>query len=466
MKPNIFLTEKEKENLKVWKYSVEDNSILSELCDNFWNWAETLVPNTVSPNILSLVGLICQIFAFQLCYAYLEYYPNFIAVIACILFACYATLDSIDGKHARKIGMSGPLGELFDHACDNVGTSFMTLSMCLILNITNPCIQWYLVQSSQLVFLLSHIEAFKTGVVRFSKYSGPVEILGACISLVLIKVILGINLILPTEFGYCVSLGIYYAVLAYVIYQVCLIKSYSTRYGMLISLGVRLIPSILIYLGAMADSLDSLVVLNNGIIMGLLTSEIIVAKMSKRDLSQYVPVLIMLSVLGITYDYGCLIICCLYYSALLYEISTYLGMPLFDVVHNVYVNGVFDLMHEGHLNLFERAVAHGNRLYVGVLSDKSVESYKRQPTQTLEERVSAVRKAKYVHEVIPDCEMCITEDFLKQYKIHTVCAGDEYNSPDDKYYEVPRKLGILKILPRTESVSTTDLRNRLIKKKE
>lgn len=33
----------------------------------------------------------------------------------------YQSLDAIDGKQARRTGMSGPLGELFDHGtCDTL----------------------------------------------------------------------------------------------------------------------------------------------------------------------------------------------------------------------------------------------------------------------------------------------------------------------------------------------------------
>ena len=38
------------------------------------------------------------------------------------LFA-YQSLDSIDGKQARRTGMAGPLGELFDHGCDAINTT-------------------------------------------------------------------------------------------------------------------------------------------------------------------------------------------------------------------------------------------------------------------------------------------------------------------------------------------------------
>lgn len=41
--------------------------------------------------------------------------PNWFWLLAAInIFLAY-TLDGIDGKQARRIGLSGPLGELFDH---------------------------------------------------------------------------------------------------------------------------------------------------------------------------------------------------------------------------------------------------------------------------------------------------------------------------------------------------------------
>ncbi len=43
------------------------------------------------------------------------------------LFA-YQSLDSIDGKQARRTGMAGPLGELFDHGCDAINTTVSSVS--------------------------------------------------------------------------------------------------------------------------------------------------------------------------------------------------------------------------------------------------------------------------------------------------------------------------------------------------
>lgn len=45
----------------------------------------------------------------------------------------YASLDAIDGKHARRTGQSGPLGQLFDHGCDALN---MSVYMCWPISLT------------------------------------------------------------------------------------------------------------------------------------------------------------------------------------------------------------------------------------------------------------------------------------------------------------------------------------------
>ena len=44
----------------------------------------------------------------------------------------YQSLDAIDGKQARRTGMAGPLGEMFDHGCDALNTTVCPhLQLCL-----------------------------------------------------------------------------------------------------------------------------------------------------------------------------------------------------------------------------------------------------------------------------------------------------------------------------------------------
>ena len=51
-----------------------------------------------------------------------EVTPIWLACWAGFCMFAYETLDAIDGKQARRLGVSGPLGQLFDHGCDAVNT--------------------------------------------------------------------------------------------------------------------------------------------------------------------------------------------------------------------------------------------------------------------------------------------------------------------------------------------------------
>ena len=56
--------------------------------------------------------------------------------------------------------------------------------------------------------------------------------------------------------------------------------------------------------------------------------------------------------------------------------------------------------------------------------------------------------------------------FIKKHNLHVVLCSPEYDKPDDKYYKLPRELGILKILPRTEGISTSDIIRRITERGE
>merc|ERR1719494_303225 len=144
-----------------------------------------------------------------------------------------------------------------------------------------------------------------------------------------------------------------------------------------------------------------------------------------------------------------------------------MNVPLLSRCVNVYCDGVFDLCHIGHKNLFRAALKNGNRLFVGIMNDEDCSIYKRPPIMTHEERCAEVEACKYVTKVIPNAPCFgLTEEFIKEHRIHVVCCGqeyiDKYKTPaDDKYYGVPRALGIVSPLPRTEGLSTSDLIRRI-----
>ena len=57
----------------------------------------------------------------------------------------------------------------------------------------------------------------------------------------------------------------------------------------------------------------------------------------------------------------------------------------------VFTNGVFDILHVGHVTYLEQAAAQGNRLIIGVNSDASVRSLNKGPERPINPEWARVR---------------------------------------------------------------------------
>jgi D-sedoheptulose 7-phosphate isomerase len=68
----------------------------------------------------------------------------------------------------------------------------------------------------------------------------------------------------------------------------------------------------------------------------------------------------------------------------------------------VFTNGCFDLLHPGHVDLLRRARELGDRLVVGINSDRSVRAIKgpHRPLQSEQQRAAVLAAIRYVDEVI------------------------------------------------------------------
>lgn len=66
----------------------------------------------------------------------------------------------------------------------------------------------------------------------------------------------------------------------------------------------------------------------------------------------------------------------------------------------VFVSGVFDLFHRGHVELLGRAAEYGDRLIVGVNSDAMVEQYKRRPIFSETDRLAIVKSMRCVSDAV------------------------------------------------------------------
>ncbi|EPQ31580.1 uncharacterized protein PFL1_00913 [Pseudozyma flocculosa PF-1] len=221
-----------RQNLHLYKYSGTDKSLVSKyVLGPWWNWLVTLFPLSVAPNTITLSGLALVAINFgTLAYidpalqcatqlkldstahtlALREAYPHDALPVrnlfsnfaipqpvqkvdfapsshsatclppwifytwAICLFA-YQSLDSIDGKQARRTGMAGPLGELFDHGCDAINTTLECVLCAAALNLGRS---WWAPASLVATlanFYLTTWEEYHTGTLYLSAFSGPVE---------------------------------------------------------------------------------------------------------------------------------------------------------------------------------------------------------------------------------------------------------------------------------------------------
>jgi cytidyltransferase-like protein len=124
----------------------------------------------------------------------------------------------------------------------------------------------------------------------------------------------------------------------------------------------------------------------------------------------------------------------------------------------VYVPGVFDLLHAGHLNLLWRARQLGDVLIVGVVSDNGTAAYKgRTPVQNAQLRMQAIGRLGFVDVV----ELQRTTDptpLLERFRPAKLVHGDDWSALREGN-ETLERLGIEFVtLPYTPGVSTTLLR--------
>ncbi|KAH7911614.1 CDP-alcohol phosphatidyltransferase-domain-containing protein [Hygrophoropsis aurantiaca] len=186
-------------NLRKYAYKGVDKSLVSRyVLTPYWNWFIKLWPLTIAPNTITLLGLAIVVFnlATLLIYDPLYYTdkegagpPQWIYFTWAIGLFMYQSFDAVDGKQARRTGMAGPLGEMFDHGCDAINT---TLEVILASRALNLGRSWWTVASQIATlanFYLTTWEEYHTGQLYLGPFSGPVE---GILMIVVIYIISGI----------------------------------------------------------------------------------------------------------------------------------------------------------------------------------------------------------------------------------------------------------------------------------
>lgn len=111
------------------------------------------------------------------------------------------------------------------------------------------------------------------------------------------------------------------------------------------------------------------------------------------------------------------------------------------------------LIHHGHIRLLEKAKRYG-RVIVALTTDDEVQSKKGYiPELNYNERREVLLSIRYVDEVVP-ATWLIDNDFLIKHNIDFLVHGCDNSNhvPEEK----------LLIFPRTEGVSSSELRERVL----
>ncbi|KAI7848037.1 hypothetical protein BDC45DRAFT_491021 [Circinella umbellata] len=185
-----FPTQEQLENLRYYKYAAVDKSYVTKyILSHYWNWAITLFPMWIAPNLITLIGLGFMATSILLVFYYVPDFstdaPNWIYFIfACSLWL-YSTFDNVDGKQARRTGTSSPLGELFDHGCDALNTTFVAILQCAALGLGHTGKSAAILITCVAGFYMSTAEEYYTKVLYLGYVNGPTEgILLSCFAFI------------------------------------------------------------------------------------------------------------------------------------------------------------------------------------------------------------------------------------------------------------------------------------------
>ncbi|KAH8804491.1 hypothetical protein F5884DRAFT_796157 [Xylogone sp. PMI_703] len=144
-------------------------------------------------------------------------------------------------------------------------------------------------------------------------------------------------------------------------------------------------------------------------------------------------------------------------------------LPPIGRPNRVYIHGVWDLFHYGHvrcLAMAKNTIPH-TYLIVGVTEDNDTLKAKGLTVMSGAERAEVVRACKYVDEVIEDCPPVLLPEFMEKYDIDYFAYHSEPLSSchPDPYEFVKRDSRFLEI-PRTKDISSTAIVTRVIRDRE
>ena len=128
----------------------------------------------------------------------------------------------------------------------------------------------------------------------------------------------------------------------------------------------------------------------------------------------------------------------------------------------IYIDGIFDLFHRGHLESLKQAKFIDKDVYliVGIIDDDTASGYKRKPIINQIDRAEIIKNIKIVDEIIESAPLVITGEFVEENNIDLVVHGFANDNDWEKQKDFFKYLienNKFKKINYYDKISTTDI---------
>ena len=129
----------------------------------------------------------------------------------------------------------------------------------------------------------------------------------------------------------------------------------------------------------------------------------------------------------------------------------------------VYAYVCGDILHKGHIEHLKNCKALGNKLIVGVLTDKAIAEKKSKPIMSFDERFDLIRALKYADLVVAQNEYEPIKN-IREIKPDILVESSDHKHIDRSYLKRIENLGIrVIILPYYPKHSSTKIKEKIKK---
>lgn len=128
---------------------------------------------------------------------------------------------------------------------------------------------------------------------------------------------------------------------------------------------------------------------------------------------------------------------------------------------NIWVNGCFDIIHSGHIDLLKYAKSFGDNLIVGLDCDERIRNSKgeNRPILPLDERMKIISSISYVDKVVSFNDNDELKSHIKNNNISIIVVGEDYINKEVIGREFSKEIYFF---PKLEGKSTTNIIDKIL----